>query len=170
MNAPDLKPRQLYEANKLQKRLRRQVGQAIADFDMIRAGDRVMVCLSGGKDSYGLLDVLLNLRAHAPIDFEIVAVNLDQRHPGYPEHVLPNYLKALGVPFRIEVQDIRAEPLEGAAHQGVVGGFDLVDWRDEQETEAGEGRVHTVVRENLHRNVPGTECRGPGTGYQMHSR
>ena len=97
--------KQHYEANKLAKRLRRQVGQAIGDYAMIRAGDRVMVCLSGGKDSYGLLDVLLNLRTHAPIDFEIVAVNLDQRHPGYPAHVLPDYLTALGVPYRIEVQD-----------------------------------------------------------------
>ena len=102
-NIPD--PRRTYEVNKLAKRLRRQVGQAIADYDMIRAGDRVMVCLSGGKDSYGLLDVLLNLRAHAPVDFELIAVNLDQRHPGYPAHVLPDYLTALGVPYRIEVQD-----------------------------------------------------------------
>jgi tRNA 2-thiocytidine biosynthesis protein TtcA len=100
-----LGPKQLYEANKLTKRLRRLVGQAIGDYDMIRAGDRVMVCLSGGKDSYAMLDVLISLRTHAPIDFEIVAVNLDQRHPGYPEHVLPDYLTALGVPFRIEVQD-----------------------------------------------------------------
>jgi tRNA 2-thiocytidine biosynthesis protein TtcA len=105
VNAPDLNQRRLYEANKLAKRLRRQAGEAIADYAMISAGDRVMVCLSGGKDSYGLLDVLLNLREHAPINFEIVAVNLDQRHPGYPEHVLPDYLKALGVPYRIEVQD-----------------------------------------------------------------
>jgi tRNA 2-thiocytidine biosynthesis protein TtcA len=94
-----------YEANKLAKRLRRQVGQAIADFDMIRDGDRVMACLSGGKDSYALLDVLLHLRRHAPIRFEIVAVNLDQKQPGFPEHVLPEYLTALGVPFRIEEQD-----------------------------------------------------------------
>ncbi len=94
-----------YEAGKLEKRLRRLAGQAIADYDMIRAGDRVMVCLSGGKDSYGLLDILLKLRESAPLDFEIVAVNLDQRHPGYPEHVLPEYLGRLGVPFRIEVQD-----------------------------------------------------------------
>jgi len=105
VNAPDLPQKQLYEANKLAKRLRRLVGQAIADYAMIRAGDRVMVCLSGGKDSYAMLDVLLNLRTHAPIDFEIVAVNLDQRHPGFPEHVLPEYLTALGVPFHIEVQD-----------------------------------------------------------------
>ena len=94
-----------FEANKLEKRLRRQVGEAIADFDMIRPGDRVMVCLSGGKDSYGLLDILLKLREHAPLDFEIIAVNLDQRHPGFPEHVLPAYLSKLGIPFRIEVED-----------------------------------------------------------------
>ena len=97
--------KEVYEGNKLAKRLRRLVGQAIADYEMISAGDRVMVCLSGGKDSYALLDVLLSLRTHAPIDFEIVAVNLDQRHPGYPAQVLPDYLRALGVPYRIEVQD-----------------------------------------------------------------
>ena len=97
--------KQEYEANKLQKRLRRLAGQAIADFDMIRSGDRVMVCLSGGKDSYALLDVLLSLRAHAPVDFEVMAFNLDQKHPGYPEHVLPDYLSALGIPFRIVEQD-----------------------------------------------------------------
>jgi tRNA 2-thiocytidine biosynthesis protein TtcA len=94
-----------YEANKLQKRLRRRVGEAIADFDMIRAGDRVMVCVSGGKDSYALLDLLLSLKAHAPVDFELIAFNLDQRHPGYPEHVLPDYLTGLGVPFRMAAQD-----------------------------------------------------------------
>jgi tRNA 2-thiocytidine biosynthesis protein TtcA len=107
MNAPAARDvrKAAYEANKLEKRLRRQVGEAIADFDMIRAGDRVMVCLSGGKDSYGLLDILLKLREAAPLDFEIVAVNLDQRHPGFPEHVLPEYLGKLGVPFRIEVED-----------------------------------------------------------------
>jgi tRNA 2-thiocytidine biosynthesis protein TtcA len=107
MNAPDsgLARKQIYEANKLVKRLRRQAGQAIADYDMIRDGDRVMVCLSGGKDSYALLDLLLHLRRHAPIRFDIVAVNLDQKQPGFPEHVLPEYLTALGVPFRIEEQD-----------------------------------------------------------------
>jgi tRNA 2-thiocytidine biosynthesis protein TtcA len=107
VNAPTAKQlrKAAYETGKLEKRLRRLAGQAIADFDMIGAGDRVMVCLSGGKDSYGLLDILLKLREAAPLDFEIVAVNLDQRHPGYPEHVLPEYLGRLGIPFRIEVQD-----------------------------------------------------------------
>lgn len=105
MNAPGLNPKQLYEANKLAKRLRRQVGEAIADYDMIRAGDRVMVCMSGGKDSYGLLDILLRLRDKSPAAFEIVAVNLDQRHPGYPADVLPEYLTSLDVPYRIVAQD-----------------------------------------------------------------
>jgi tRNA 2-thiocytidine biosynthesis protein TtcA len=94
-----------FEAGKLAKRLRRLVGQAIADFSMIEAGDKVMVCLSGGKDSYAMLDVLMRLREKAPVAFELVAVNLDQRHPGFPGHVLPDYLTALGVPFHIEVQD-----------------------------------------------------------------
>ena len=94
-----------YEANKLVKRLRRLAGEAIADYGMIADGDKVMVCLSGGKDSYALLDVLLALRAHAPARFELVAVNLDQKHPGFPAHVLPEYLAALGVEFRIEQQD-----------------------------------------------------------------
>jgi tRNA 2-thiocytidine biosynthesis protein TtcA len=93
------------EANKLEKRLLRLTGQAIGDYNMIEAGDKVMVCLSGGKDSYGLLDLLLKLRERAPIDFEIVAVNLDQKQPGFPADVLPNYLTQLGVPFHIETQD-----------------------------------------------------------------
>ena len=107
MNAPDHKQleKQRLEANKLEKRLCRLAGQAIADFNMIEAGDRVMVCLSGGKDSYGLLDVLLKLRARAPITFDIVAVNLDQKHPGYPAQVLPDYLKSLGIEYRIVEQD-----------------------------------------------------------------
>ena len=109
MNAPvtfsALTRKQDFEANKLRKRLLRLTGQAIADFGMIEAGDRVMVCLSGGKDSYGLLDVLMQLRERAPIDFDLIAVNLDQRHPGFPERVLPDYLGSIGVPFRIEVQD-----------------------------------------------------------------
>jgi tRNA 2-thiocytidine biosynthesis protein TtcA len=107
MNAPEHKrlEKQRIEANKLEKRLCRLAGQAIADFNMIEAGDRVMVCLSGGKDSYGLLDVLLKLRQRAPIDFDIVAVNLDQKHPGYPAQVLPDYLKSLGIEFLIAEQD-----------------------------------------------------------------
>ncbi|NBR27720.1 MAG: tRNA 2-thiocytidine(32) synthetase TtcA, partial [Betaproteobacteria bacterium] len=109
MNAPDngrnLGQKEVYESNKLAKRLRRLVGTAIADYNMIEAGDRVMVCLSGGKDSYAMLDVLMRLREKAPVPFELYAVNLDQRHPGYPEHILPAYLEGLGVPYRIEVQD-----------------------------------------------------------------
>jgi tRNA 2-thiocytidine biosynthesis protein TtcA len=94
-----------YEDNKLEKRLLRLAGQAIGDYAMIGPGDRVMVCLSGGKDSYGLLELLLLLRQRAPIDFDIVAVNLDQKQPGFPGHVLPDYLRARGVPFHIEAQD-----------------------------------------------------------------
>ncbi|QIM63117.1 tRNA 2-thiocytidine(32) synthetase TtcA [Pasteurellaceae bacterium Orientalotternb1] len=90
-----------YNLNKLQKRLRRNVGNAIADFNMIEDGDKVMVCLSGGKDSYTLLDILLNLKLSAPIHFDIVAVNLDQKQPGFPEHVLPAYLDSIGVAYKI---------------------------------------------------------------------
>ena len=103
---PDKKAQKIaFENNKLEKRLCRQVGQAIVDFNMIEAGDKVMVCLSGGKDSYSMLDVLMKLRERAPIDFELVAVNLDQKQPGFPEEVLPNYLSKIGVPFHIENQD-----------------------------------------------------------------
>ena len=94
-----------FESNKLARRLRREVGQAIADFSMIGAGDKVMVCLSGGKDSFALLDILLFLREHAPVAFDIVAVNLDQKQPGFPADVLPDYLRSIDVPFHIETED-----------------------------------------------------------------
>jgi tRNA 2-thiocytidine biosynthesis protein TtcA len=100
-----LDAKERYEFNKLKKRLRRLVGQAIADYDMIQDGDRVMVCLSGGKDSYTLLDILLSLRLNAPVHFDLVAVNLDQKQPGFPVHVLPQYLSEIGVPFHIIEQD-----------------------------------------------------------------
>ncbi|TXT40968.1 MAG: tRNA 2-thiocytidine biosynthesis protein TtcA [Comamonadaceae bacterium] len=93
------------EVHKLEKRLCRQVGQAIIDFNMIEEGDRVMVCVSGGKDSFGLLDILLKLQKRAPIHFDIVAVNLDQKQPGFPAHILPDYLSKLGIEYHIETQD-----------------------------------------------------------------
>jgi tRNA 2-thiocytidine biosynthesis protein TtcA len=97
--------KQQYEFNKLQKRLRRQVGTAIVDYQMIEAGDKVMVCLSGGKDSYCMLDILLSLQKTAPIEFELVAVNMDQKQPGFPAQVLPDYLSKVGVPFHIIERD-----------------------------------------------------------------
>lgn len=93
------------ERNKTHKRLRRLVGQAVTDYNMIDPGDRIMVCLSGGKDSYTMLDLLLSLQINAPVDFTLVAVNLDQKQPGFPEHVLPNYLEKLGVEYQIVEQD-----------------------------------------------------------------
>ncbi len=101
----DLGEKERHEANKLAKRLRRNVGQAIGDFNMIEEGDRIMVCLSGGKDSHALLDILLQMREIAPVRFDLVAVNLDQKQPGFPAEVLPAYLEQLGVPFHIENQD-----------------------------------------------------------------
>lgn len=94
-----------FEFNKLQKRLRRLTGEAIADYNMIEAGDKIMVCLSGGKDSYAMLDVLLSLQRSAPIEFELVAVNLDQKQPGFPERVLPEFLSNINVPFHILEKD-----------------------------------------------------------------
>ena len=108
--ADDIEPRpdtrqQKLEFNKLQKRLRRHVGNAIHDYNMVEDGDKIMVCLSGGKDSFAMLDVLLGLQKTAPIRFDIVAVNMDQKQPGFPEHVLPAYLESIGVPFHIIEKD-----------------------------------------------------------------
>jgi len=97
--------KQQYQQNKLVKRLQRQVGQAVVDFNMIEQGDKVMVCLSGGKDSYAMLDILMALQKRAPIEFDLIAVNLDQKQPGFPAHVLPNYLDMLGVDYKVVEED-----------------------------------------------------------------
>jgi len=102
---PDAQKKQKTELNKLQKRLRREVGRAIVDYNMIEEGDRVMVCLSGGKDSYTMLEILQNLQKNAPVSFELVAVNLDQKQPGFPEHILPTYLDSLDIEYYIVNRD-----------------------------------------------------------------
>jgi tRNA 2-thiocytidine biosynthesis protein TtcA len=102
---PETDKKQKTEFNKLQKRLRRDAGRAIADFNMIEEGDRIMVCLSGGKDSYTMLDILISLQKSAPVNFELVAVNLDQKQPGFPEHILPSYLDTLGIEYYIVNRD-----------------------------------------------------------------
>ncbi len=112
-----------FALNRARKNLRRETGRAIADFNMIEDGDLVMVCMSGGKDSYTMLDILLNLQRHAPIDFRIKAVNLDQKQPGFPEHVLPQYLEAEGIDYHILEQDtysvVKDKTPEGKTYCGL---------------------------------------------------
>lgn len=119
----DLAKKEKTEFNKLQKRLRRYVGNAIADFNMIEEGDRVMVCLSGGKDSYTMLDILRNLQHSAPVNFELIAVNMDQKQPGFPEHVLPEYLEQQGIEYYIVDKDtysvVKAKIPEGRTTCGL---------------------------------------------------
>lgn len=123
----ELDAKQKREFNKLQKRLRRQVGHAIIDYGMIHEGDRVMVCLSGGKDSYTLLEILRNLQRNAPVNFSLVAVNLDQKQPGFPEHVLPAYLDSIGIEYYILERDtysvVKEKTPEGKTTCALCSGF-----------------------------------------------
>ncbi|MAR92830.1 MAG: tRNA 2-thiocytidine(32) synthetase TtcA [Pseudomonadota bacterium] len=123
LSAPEQAKKQRTRFNKLQKKLRREVGRAIADYNMIESGDRIMVCLSGGKDSYTMLDILLNLQRSAPVAFELVAVNLDQKQPGFPEEVLPAYLDELGIEYYVINRDtysvVKQKIPEGATTCGL---------------------------------------------------